>query len=278
MVSRYVEWGYKNSGLCFILLLTYFLIVVLPHEQVAVFISRLFRPLGRDNYNLGIAVISILGLSVFLFQIYKGFRIESNKLILIYLLINIILAVICFKVLFVVNIEAVHFIQYLVFTILCFPLVQNYNLTFFYAAIAGTVDEAYQYYYLAPDNKYFDFNDVIIDMVGAVFGLLLIRSISPKIKYYNFRTFARSKHLVFILLLIGIFLILYLIGYFTIYYDPEDLRAKFWLVTEPATGFWTKIPKSFSFHIVRPLEGVLIIGSLFLFYSQIYRESQLVDQ
>lgn len=275
MLSRYLGWGIKNVGLAFLILLIYFLFVVLPHEQVGILISKIFRPIGRDNYNLTLTCISLFGLGIYLFKIYKLHKQYSNILIPIYLFTAIILAVICFKVLFVVNVEAIHFLQYLVFAFLCFPLFSNYNLALFYTTLAGSIDEAYQYFYLAPEkNKYFDFNDVIIDMIGGVFGLLLVRSLGRAIHKYNFKEFIKSKHSIFIGSLVSVFILLYIIGYFRIYYEPTDLVAKFWLVTEKAKGFWSQIPKSGPFHIITPLEGSLIISGLFLFFSQIYRGSE----
>ena len=280
MLNRFLDWLLAHRWVNFIILLVYFVIAVLPHEEVGLIISDLFRPYSRDSYNRILLVCVVCGLLVYLIVVFKEFQETTYKALVGYFIINLILAALCFKFLFVVNVEAIHFLQYGIFAFLCFPLVRNYSLALVYTVIAGSIDEAYQFYYLAPERtQYYDFNDVIINLIGAVFGLLIIRTLRRKSFKYSFKTFFKSKHLI-ILLAVFLFIIgLFSSGILVKYYDPQNLDAKFWLIRKPVTGFW-KLERQFNFkfHVVQPWEGVLIVASLLLMYSRLYKGVPLLNK
>ena len=87
------------------------------------------------------------------------------------------LILIAVNVIMVVNVEIIHIAQYCVMAILIYPLLRNFNLVMLSATLLGALDEAYQYWYLFPEKSdYFDFNDVIINFLGVLLGLIILRS------------------------------------------------------------------------------------------------------
>ncbi len=273
MLNKFLDSLSARRWINFLVLLVYFIIAVLPHEQVGIIIADVFRPYTRDIYNNVFVICAGGGLLVYLFVFYTQNTRPLSKLLLSYLVINLVLAVVCFKVLFVLNVESIHFLQYALFAILCFPLLNNYTLTLTYTTIAGAIDEIYQFYYLAPERtEYYDFNDVIINLIGAVFGLILIRSLSKRNYTYTVSEFLRSIHFKIFFGLVLFIVGLFLSGLLVRNYDPQNLTAKFWLIRKQAVGFWQERPRfNFKYHIVQPWEGVFIIGLLILIYSGLYK-------
>ncbi len=268
-LSRFLIFLKNRPIIHLFILLTYYLLVVLPHEWVGLLTVDIFGGLPRDTYNLIILIAGIIGLCLYFIPVIRqSWKQESRSLIFFYLVATIILAGLCINYLFVINIEMVHFIQYAVFAILCFPLLQNYNLTLIWATLAGALDEAYQYFYLAPERTdYYDFNDVITNLIGAAFGLILLRAYQiPSIKL-SILQFLKSK--TFFLLLACTIIILFLLTtpYLSLYQGKKE--ALFYIVKVRPEGFWSVVHPNVTFHIMLPLEGILTTIALWLFYSRL---------
>lgn len=256
------------------------MIAVMPHEEVGKVIASLFRPFSRDTYNLIFMLSSVGGLLGYLYMVYKNLNKSFSKLVVGYLVLNMVLAVACFKVLFVLNVEAIHFLQYSIFAILCFSYVKNYSLTLAYTTIAGAIDEAYQFYYLAPERtEYYDFNDVIINLIGGVFGLILVRSLNLPTYKYTFREFIKSGHFKILLGVLACIVALFASGLLVKNYDAQNLHAKFWLIRTSVEGFWQDRPQfNFRYHIVQPWEGIGIVALLLLIYSRLYQGVPILNK
>jgi len=240
--------------------------VVLPHEWVGLLTVKVFGGFSRDTYNAIILGVSIMGLSLYLIPILKNIFTDKRWWTLFYLISSIIFSIIAFKTLIVINIEVVHFLQYAVMAILLFPLTNNYHLTLFYATLLGALDEAYQYFYLAPQRTdYYDFNDVVINLLGATFGLILLRAFRIKNQTFSWRSpiFLGCCGLIF--LLIG----LYASGIFPVYPTEATTQALSLLVKKVPDNFWSLVHPNVTYHVILPLEGLLVTTFLWLFYKKI---------
>jgi len=165
----------------------------------------------------------------------------------------------------VVNIEVVHFFQYAMFALLCFPLTLNYNQTMIISTLAGALDEAYQFFYLAPQRTdYFDFNDVVINLVGVAFGLLVIKIFKPATKVISLKQFLFSPASILTILISVIIFISFNTNFLGIYHTNTD--AQFVLVKKTFDSFWTTVHPNITYHVMLPLEGLLVIISLWFFY------------
>lgn len=271
MVLSLYNWLKNNKKVNIFLAIIYYLLVVLPHEEVGKFIAKtLDEPYGRDTYNLIILILGLLGTIGYLLPIWKRVNtLDRGKgriwfafgMTLLFILVS-------FNTLLVVNVEIIHFIQYAILALLLFPLLNNYRDTLFYATVFAAIDEGYQYFVLAPlRTEYFDFNDIIIDLIGAALGLLLLWIIGVKDKVSNQKWFQTPTFIGFIGLT-TLTIIAYLTGILAIYPSESDPQAPILLVRKIQENFWTIIHPNVKFHVVRPLEGMLILGSLFYFYSQ----------
>lgn len=242
-----------------LVIISYYLLVVLPHEWIGHLTVKVFGGLSRQNYNLLIATCSTVLIVITGGLLIKEIRQSPHRKMFVAFLIYLsFLVFLCFAVLFVINIEVVHIPQYALFAILFFPLSGNFRVCLIATIIAGSFDELYQYLVLAPEkSNYFDFNDVIIDMVGGMIGItiLAINGIGSKKRYIG-------KWALSTILWVAIFVVIILAfatGLIEFYTTP-DSNAWFGLIKEPAEGFWHYPPgPPAKFHILRPLEGVIIL-------------------
>jgi len=263
---KWINWLSQRPKLNLLFLLIYFLLVVLPHEQVGLLTNKIFGDLERPTYNLIITILSTTILLVTTLFFFKRIINHSQKkLIGFYLLSTCLFAVLCFKILFVINIEFVHFVQYAVFAMLCFPLTLSYTQTLIWSTLAGALDEAYQYFYLSPDRtNYYDFNDVIINLVGAAFGLIIIKIINPVYKKFDWKTFLKTPLFYCIIILSVLIGAAFATNFLGLY--PTDAKATYLLVKKMPTQFWSKEYPDIMYHILLPFEGLLIMFGLFVFY------------
>ncbi len=274
-MNKYVQWMAQHRVYNIMVLICYFVAVVLPHKKFGTFLNgTVVRGLGIDNrtaegrqeynfYALSIALVLLVSL-LYVF-IKNSIGLKDRMTIWGFMILNVILAALIIECLFVVNIEFVHFPQYAVFAILLFPLIGNYRSTMVWTTLAGMIDEAYQYFYLAPmDTSHYDFNDVLTNLVGAVFGLLLLRSMSVA-EHSKFKLWKST----FWYGIAGIALIVcsfHMADILSIY-PSED--HQYHILREMPTEFWSKIPPSVTYHVVRPIEGIVLTCLLWIIFSRL---------
>ncbi len=267
-MQNFIRWLSDHKLGNILILIAYYAIVVLPHEKVGYIIAKLFDNFTRDKYNAIILWI-FLGLTFILgLMLFKAVRRHHQKgLLLTYILMTAFLMIFCFNALFVINVEVVHFPQYACFAILAFPLIGSFPRTLFWTIVAGAIDEGYQFLVLAPRRPdYYDFNDVVINLVGAAAGLIILKIFSvPERKALG--PFLKKPELLFLAGLVSALAIMYVTGHFAIV-DTSENPAFLTLIHKPVEGFWTMPPGPYAkYHVLRPLPGLIIIILLFVFYS-----------
>ncbi|PHN04426.1 hypothetical protein CRP01_20670 [Flavilitoribacter nigricans DSM 23189 = NBRC 102662] len=249
--------------------LSYYLLAVLPHEWMGKWIYATFFPGDIDTYNLRFLSMAVLAaffcLIPLLFNLlrYK----EGRNITIGYLLLTLTLMMLAYFSIFVLATELVHFPQYAILAILLFPLSWRYGDTLFWATLLGALDEAYQYFYLAPDRTdYYDFNDVVINFLGAALGLVFLRSFAGCWPSPSRRSWQQSP-----VLWTGAALILLIVtaigsGWLSVYPGESSTETGFLLVRKMPEAFWSQF-HHIRYHVVLPEEGLLLLGILFLGYS-----------
>lgn len=287
-LPRFLHFLNRNGLLNIILVVTYFLLVVLPHNAFGGWLMTTFKPLGRDTFNLIIISIGGLGLMAYFGMIWNGIRksrqrekeqlLSNRNRVIGFLIFTILLVLLVVNTLLVINTEIAHFIQYAILAILLFPLYWDYTATLFWAVMMGFWDEAYQYWVLNPQYNYFDFNDVILDLLGATLGLLLIAAydvtnVKRKGQKQSFfkrlsNYFKRQPTVLWGLIAFILFpIIAYGLDWLVVFPQEGGVEAPIQLIRNYNPAFWQTVPKGFTFHVVKPLEGVLILTGLFIIYT-----------
>jgi VanZ family protein len=247
----------------------YFFLVVSTHEVVGEIVVAIFRNSSRVFYQ---ATILVLGISFMLIYVFFTLRkaIESKYKKLIYwqLFITLLLAIASFELLIIHNIEIIHFLQYAIMAILIFPLTKTLIGSIYWASLLGIIDEGYQYFILAPEkNQYFDFNDIILNTIGAAFGAIFVLVHLLEIKNPFYKKWYKSDVFLSFLLILLVAGLLFAFSIVQVYGENGQGKPLV-LIKNIEAGFWTHIDHlDVKYHIIRPFEGVLIALLLLLLYG-----------
>jgi VanZ family protein len=261
----------------------YFAAVVLCHEEVSKIFDWMRIRLSFKVYNNLLLEVSILITLIFavltIVRIRNG---EHKHLQIAVWLFTATLVVVSYKTLIVFNAENTHYLQYALLTFPVFALVTRYGETVFWVTFLGALDEAFQYFVLYPDRKefYFDFNDIVLNLVGAGIGVAFIYTLlDVKANCCTFysafrRKWYRSPAFLMTAIISPAIIILYVAGLLKIYPGPEAADALIILSRIPAPAkFWTESTVGNNFHILSPLEGVVSTAIIMACYSILDRFS-----
>ena len=271
-----ITWLRDRPVINILLAGVFYLLVTLPHEQVGVFIAGIFKGMPRPKYDLIIlCMASVIFLFYFIPLIRGIFKNQDRNLILFFLTITVGLTILSINTILIVNIELIHFIQYAALAILFFPLTLRYTDTIFWVTFLSALDEAYQYWFISPERtNYYDFNDVIINMLGVVFGLIMIRT-SQRIHDLSIntsRSLFKNSMVIGSIAMVVITAILFATNIMDLYPNPQDPQAPMLLIKKIESSFWSVIHPNITYHIVRPGEGLVILVMLFIFYLPLWRK------
>lgn len=76
--------------------------------------------------------------------------------------------------------EVVHYLQFGILAVLFGHVTRRIDISFVLTTCAGMLDEAYQYWWLHRDwGVYYDFNDVLLNIIAAGFGLAVVVELRP---------------------------------------------------------------------------------------------------
>jgi hypothetical protein len=281
-MTRLLLWLSGRRTFAALLAFVYFAGVVLPHRLVSGVFDRMAEVLSFPVYNdvlLAISVSLMVILSLFLLRAVRNG--EDRKVQVVCWLFTAGLVVASYHLLIVFSVEAIHFIQYALLTLPVFALTLSFGRTVFWVTLLGAVDEAYQYFVLYADNRevYFDFNDIVLNLIGAGIGVMMIFTLS-RARTASSRQELKSPDknrapliVTASLLLAGIVLVAG--GAVTFYPDASASETAITLSRKPAPSqFWEKPKKGKSFHILHPAEGILLISLLIPCYSLLDRVTQ----
>lgn len=267
-MSPFFTYIKKNKRLNRSILLVYYLAVVFLHGQVGRLINSSFDAVSRATYNNIITIVIVVLISFLVYKLFYKVKGHPSAKALVYMSLYTMVAILfSFTILFVIHIEAIHFIQYAILAALLFPLVNRYSATMIWATLAGAFDELHQYLFLG-DAKYYDFNDVLLDAIGAGIGLLILKILGVDQREGHSVWHKRGEWRA--LGLLGIALVVMCItGHFSINYHADD-PAYFTLFKMVPDGFWHYPGGPYArFHILTPIPGLILIVLTNWVYSQL---------
>lgn len=276
-MSAVIRYLLARRELAFFIALTYYLLVVLTHEKVGKFVERtLDVPMGRERYNLLVVISALILLMAFLLWFTPRLvRMESNARWVIggITVFTVSCIIVAMKTIVVINIELIHVFQYAIMAVLLYPLLPNYREVLFWASLLGAFDELYQYLVLAPQiSDYYDFNDVIINMLGASMGMLILRIQGFENKW-AYRKWYKSPATQMMIGISSLIILMWLTGLLSVYPAKESNNSViFEFVKIPHEGFWRVVPKADPFHVIRPETGLIILCILFNIFKNIGRK------
>src|SRR5574344_2643123 len=141
-MTKIFNWLSAHKIVNVAIAVVYYLLIVLPHEQVGRAIVNLFKTKSRAYYQHTVLLIGVVALcAVLLFLAQKIKNHPYRTRVLIALSATIAMMIVSFNLLLVHNVEIIHFVQYASFCFVVFPLFRNANKTLFWCTLAGAIDD-----------------------------------------------------------------------------------------------------------------------------------------
>lgn len=281
MMNRLILWFSRRRLFTFCCLVAYLISVCLGHKVVSDFFDWMRDVLSFPVYNsllLATAAVLFLIFSLVLFN--RIWRDKTRRVArMAWFFLTAALAVGAYEVLIVFSIETIHFIQYALPALPVFALTMNFGETVGWVTLMGALDEAYQYFVIYANYKtvYFDFNDIMLNLVGAGIGVLAIYTLSdlnaPPFSGKERTAVRSSRHFLspsraLTISVIAMGFVLHLAGIIEPYHEASASSAPIVLSRKlPAAHFWLRPHIGKTFHILSPIQGIIVGLTLMGVYS-----------
>jgi len=171
--------------------LVYFLVVSLPHHPFSSFLdTHILFPRGHVLMQRGADIGTMVLIIFVLLMAWRVVRIHASDS-LRYLAVWLFFLVLMFlsdHYLIVNNIERIHYPQYAALALLLGLSLRDEMLIFFVTSFAGFVDEFLQFVMDPMKTNYLDFNDIVLNILGAAAGVVLLMGLrKPALENANRR-------------------------------------------------------------------------------------------
>ncbi|MGE0639511.1 MAG: hypothetical protein AB7G12_01880 [Thermoanaerobaculia bacterium] len=174
MKRRITSWLALPTAVHAALVVAYSAVTIAVHEQVNEQVRALQQSLGHATFYVVACGLLAAAAVLLLLGVARTAGARRRGLVA-WLLFAGGAAALSYHYLFTVVSEAVHFAQYAILTVLVYPLVRRIGASMLWATLVGLLDEANQYWVLHADwGVYLDWNDVTVNLVGALFGGLVL--------------------------------------------------------------------------------------------------------
>jgi hypothetical protein len=233
--------------------------------------------IGHTSWNILMTAILVVVLAGVAFWFYRSLRSHpAQKKLTIYWGLCLFLLLLCFSVLIPYKSEIIHFPQYGILAVLLYPITRRYMPTLIVGTLLGVIDEMYQFFVLFTDRlNYLDFNDMLLNLVGVIFGLMLVFTLNPgnagskdiRSIWKRVGSVIFSPPYLTALAVVATGALLYSMGVFGYFNDSGALIP---LYRNPASNFdhnfWLTTDFGVAWHLVTPRHGIPLLLLLpFLF-------------
>jgi hypothetical protein len=226
--------------------------------------------LSLPVYNKVVLIVSICGgVAVFASLLYMLLKTkESRNGKLFFLLITSLLIALHYTFLFEMNIEVVHVLEFTLLSVLLFPLLGSFGASVAFTLPFIFVNEWYQYVVLYPGYiKYFEFNDVVIDLLGCGMAMIFlwIAGVKP---HNNPDAFFKRPELILLLSINLLVAVLLATCVFAFY--PEGRCDNTFLILNQLQNphlFWQTHVYGAVYHVMNPLEGLVAVNGVCLLFA-----------
>lgn len=250
---RVTYWG---------LIVFLYLFGVLAHDTLSQPFNWIARISSLETLNIIMGAITVVVATVVVWHTYRVLRLHPWRQTAVrFWLLTLVLFLVAYSILMPYKSEFMHFPQYALLGFLLVPLVGNFFATLCLGSILGFFDEAYQY--IGLHKLYFDFNDIILNIIGTALGLMLAFLFKP----FSKTTVVSPKISIwFWFSLLGVLSGLFLSGIIRFFADQgpwhwhRNIESAFvfeLFIVQDHLAPW---------HLVTPYEGIILLALIPLLY------------
>jgi hypothetical protein len=177
IIAKSIRFLHEKPLFTISLLIIYTLSILFLHDTMVNLSVKIMNSMGLSSYNLFITIISssvaLVAGSVLTWLIIKNPSLRKLK---ISALIAILMALLIHYIfLLEMNVEIIHALAYGGLAFLAYALTKRYGAALVFIVPVMLIDEWYQYKILYPHYvEYWELNDVLLDMLGAGFVLIIL--------------------------------------------------------------------------------------------------------
>lgn len=270
MLLNLLNWLKHRKVLNLSLVFIYGISLIFLHDYFVGLSYNAMINLSLPVYNKVVLAVSICGgvavLASLLYMLYITTENRSRKLF--FLLITLLLIGLHYKFLFEMNIEVVHVLEFTLLSVLLFPLLGSFGASVAFTLPFIFVNEWYQYVVLYPGYiQYFEFNDVVIDLLGSGMAMVFLWIAGAKPKQSS--AFWHKPEFVFLIAVDFLFIVLLTTCVFALY--PEGKGSNTFLVLNQLQNphlFWQTHVYGAVYHVMKPLEGIVAVNIVCLFFIE----------
>jgi len=277
LLARPARWLARHPVCGWSLVAAFTAFNILSHNAVQSIAGWLGEQLTIERLSLIVTAGGLLaGAALLAILALRLRRHPAGVVIAAYGLATLALIAVAYNTLFMINTEAIHFPQYALMGMIVFPLVGRVAESITWVTLFGAFDEAWQYWVLNSevDFAYFDFNDIVLNLLGAAMGVLLAAALLGDTRErgaagYGLRDFARSPALAVTGAFVAAGAVLWMLGPLSVLPGGDawvvlmrsGAREAYW-----ETSYWGKTA-----HVLLPLEGLVVTFALLALYLPLDR-------
>lgn len=284
-MTTLLNWAARHRVIMLTLIGVYSSVMIAAHDSVQNFTFGCYARFGRERFNLGVTIASLCILAFITWRAAASFRTSRDRAAkAAYCAGSLLLLIASYNLLFYTNVEAIHFVQYALLAPPIFALTQRFSETIFFASLIGVIDECYQYFFIYQSRyrTHLDFNDMVLNLLGAATACVLIlllldpaklrKPLQRRVRPTGFRGLIRSPMLIATTVIVAACSVLFATGLMRVDAVPGEPQPLLLLSADGANQpFWKQTPWGKRHHDLRPLEGVLLLGGLFLLFAPMDR-------
>ncbi len=266
----------KNRWLNLVLVLAYTVFILHGHDTFVQLSVVVMNKLSLPIYNQRVMQLMMaLGAFFLLNTLYTLWQNPTQwRTKLVFLLFCFATLAVHVAVLFEMNIEIIHVAEYIVLVLLLFPFSRSIGASLVYALPIMIADELNQYLVLYPNyNKYFEFSDIVLDLLGAGTFMLLLH-IGGLILQKDNRHWLKKPAVVLLLTIITSATLGLLTKLFV--FTPDEVQAHtvfvFNRLEQPKLFWQVHNFTGAKYHVLLPHEGialVFLVCALFIAYEKL---------
>ncbi len=252
--DTYVErsgWNYR-SVLWWLAVVAYSIANVFSHERVNKMAETFIRLMGLSWFFWTTRILVLAGALIILFC-RRNFLKDRRRLTAV--LLFIIVGVALDMSLVIYASERVHYPQYALLTWIAYHAIGTPLPAAMLSFVVGYADEAHQHWIIYGNDAtaYFDWNDNVLNLLGAVSPLVLLPP-GPKRKLSNRTLLAGASIWTFAMSLLVVFL------------NPDGPLMR----DHRSESFWLTSGVNTHYHVLNTLEGTILLGLCWIVLMRYY--------
>ena len=268
MLLILLNWLKQHKAVNLSLVFIYGISLIFLHDFFVGLSYNTMNSLSLPVYNKVVLIVSLCGgVAVFaslLYMLYK--TTENRRWKLFFLLATSLLIALHYKFLFEMNIEVVHVLEFTLLSVLLFPLLGSFGASVAFTLPFIFVNEWYQYVVLYPGYiQYIEFNDIVIDLLGC--GMAMIVLWIAGVKPVSQPLYKKPE--IIFLAVVNVLIVVLLATCVLTFYPDNKCENTFLVLNQLQNPhmFWQTHVYGAVYHVMKPLEGLVIVNGVCVFFS-----------